>query len=263
LYQFPGFRYNILMRWIYISPHFDDAVLSCGGLIFEQSRQGIPVEIWTICAGDAPPGPLSPLAQVCHFQWGTQTAAETVALRTEEDGRAAAILGAEACHFSIADCIYRRDAEGELLYTEEVFVPRHPLEAGLDREIAAVLDEELRPDDLLVCPLTIGGHLDHILTREAVERLGRPLQYPMQYYADIPYLLDHPEAFAPATLGLMDELLPVTEEGLSAWLDGIAAYKSQMKMLFESEEKMRGAIRKYWADRRGVRLWRKIPPQTA
>ena len=62
------------MRWIYISPHFDDAVLSCGGLIFEQARQGIPVEIWTICAGDAPPGPLSQLAQDCHVQWGTQTA---------------------------------------------------------------------------------------------------------------------------------------------------------------------------------------------
>ena len=29
------------MRWIYLSPHLDDAVLSCGGLIFEQSRQGL------------------------------------------------------------------------------------------------------------------------------------------------------------------------------------------------------------------------------
>jgi len=41
------------MRWIYISPHFDDAVLSCGGLIWEQTHKGITVEIWTVCAGDA------------------------------------------------------------------------------------------------------------------------------------------------------------------------------------------------------------------
>ena len=28
------------MRWIYLSPHFDDAVLSCGGLIWEQTHSG-------------------------------------------------------------------------------------------------------------------------------------------------------------------------------------------------------------------------------
>jgi LmbE family N-acetylglucosaminyl deacetylase len=33
------------MRWIYLSPHFDDAVLSCGGLIFDQAQAGTPVEI--------------------------------------------------------------------------------------------------------------------------------------------------------------------------------------------------------------------------
>jgi len=43
-------------------PHFDDAVLSCGGLIWEQTQKGIPVEIWTVCAGDAPPGSPSMLA---------------------------------------------------------------------------------------------------------------------------------------------------------------------------------------------------------
>jgi LmbE family N-acetylglucosaminyl deacetylase len=243
------------MRWIYISPHFDDAVLSCGGLIFEQARQGIPVEIWTVCAGDAPPGPLSRLAQDCHLKWGTQSAEETVALRREEDRAAAAIVGAETCHFSIPDCIYRRSPEGDLLYTEDVFGARHSLEAGLDREIAAALAEELRPGDTLVCPLTVGGHLDHALTRDAVEQIGRPLRY----YADIPYLLNHPEALEPAARGLAADRFPVPEDALAAWLDGVAAYKSQMKMLFEAEEKMREAIRRYWADRLGVRLWRGVP----
>ncbi|MEW6094039.1 MAG: PIG-L family deacetylase [Chloroflexota bacterium] len=242
------------MRWIYISPHFDDAVLSCGGLIYEQSRQGIPVEIWTVCAGDPPSGSLSPLAQVCHFQWGTQTAEETVALRREEDQAAAARVGAGTRQFGFADCIYRRSPEGNLLYTEDVFVTPHPLEAELDAEIAAALEKELRPDDLLVCPLTIGSHVDHVLTRTAVERLGRPLRY----YADIPYLLNDPEALEPATKGLRADLFPVSEDGLAAWLDGVAMYRSQIAMLFETEEKMREAIRLYWADRRGLGLWREV-----
>jgi LmbE family N-acetylglucosaminyl deacetylase len=239
------------MRWIYISPHFDDAVLSCGGLIFEQTRQGLPVEIWTVCAGDPPPGPLSPLAQVIHFQWGTTTAEETVLLRTEEDSTAAALVGAETCRFGIPDCIYRRSPQGDLLYIEDVFGPRHLHEADLDAGIAAALAEELRLDDILVCPLTVGGHLDHILTRQAVERLKRPLWY----YADIPYLLDHPEALEPATSNLHTKTFDVTEAGLAAWQDGIAAYRSQIKMLFETEEKMRAAIHLYWSGRRALQLW--------
>ncbi|NTU55874.1 MAG: PIG-L family deacetylase, partial [Anaerolineales bacterium] len=39
------------MRWIYLSPHLDDAVLSAGGLIYEQTRSGTPVEIWTFMCG--------------------------------------------------------------------------------------------------------------------------------------------------------------------------------------------------------------------
>ncbi|MCE7860069.1 MAG: PIG-L family deacetylase, partial [Chloroflexi bacterium CFX2] len=30
------------MRWIYLSPHLDDAALSAGGWIFDQTRAGIP-----------------------------------------------------------------------------------------------------------------------------------------------------------------------------------------------------------------------------
>jgi LmbE family N-acetylglucosaminyl deacetylase len=174
-----------------------------------------------------------------------------VALRREEDAAAAAIVGAEICHFGIPDCIYRRSPEGNLLYIDDVFAPLDPLEAELSTEIAAALAEELRPDDVVICPLTVGGHMDHKLTRAAVEQL----QHSVWYYADIPYLLDHPEALEPVLGGLSDESFPVSEKGLAAWLDGVAAYKSQMVMLFETDEKMREEIRAYCLDRRGVRLW--------
>ncbi len=253
------------MRWIYISPHFDDAVISCGGLIYEQSRQGIPVEIWTICAGDAPPGPLSAMAQAIHDEWGTGTPEETVALRREEDAAAAAIVGAEICHFEIPDCIYRRSPEGNLLYVDDLFLPLDPLDVDLTAEIAAALAEEIFPDDVIVCPLTIGGHVDHLLTRAAVELLQRPVRY----YADMPYLLKHPESLEPAVRGLADTSYPVSEKGLAAWLDGIAAYKSQIGVLFETEEKMRESLRAHWAggnrpvpsdivpegEVEGIRLW--------
>jgi len=239
------------MRWIYLSPHFDDAVLSCGGLIWEQVKKQTPVEIWTICAGDALPGPLSPLALECHQQWGLPSAEQVVAARRTENQDAAALVGAETVDFSIADCIYRRSLEGDLLYPEQVFEPIQPFDEMLDSEIAAALETELRPDDQIVSPLAIGGHVDHILTRRAAEKLVHPLWY----YADIPYLLNNNEGLLSATNNLLKKLYPVTKEGLGHWLKGIAAYRSQTRMLFTDEEKMKVAISLYWENQRGIRLW--------
>ena len=230
------------MRWIYLSPHFDDAVLSCGGLIFEQSRQGLPVEIWTIFAGDAPEAPLSPLAQRCHVDWGIPDPHTLVAVRREEDQAAAIIVGAETVHFSLPDCIYRLSAQGDPLYPEEVFVPFHPFDLDLDADIAAVLAGELTENDILVAPLAIGQHVDHRLTRMAAERLSRPLRY----YADIPYVLRKPELLAPAIQGMELQRYLVSEEGLQAWLEGSAAYQTQMVMVFETEAKMRAALCAEW-----------------
>ncbi|NTV35511.1 MAG: PIG-L family deacetylase, partial [Anaerolineaceae bacterium] len=71
------------MHWIFLSPHFDDAVFSCGGLIYEQVQQGDQVEIWTICAGDLPEGQLSPFAEELHARW--TTGRETISSRAAED----------------------------------------------------------------------------------------------------------------------------------------------------------------------------------
>jgi LmbE family N-acetylglucosaminyl deacetylase len=239
------------VRWIYVSPHFDDAVLSCGGLIWEQTQKGIPVEVWTVCAGDAPPGPLSLLAMDCHRQWGIESAEELVAARRLENQQAADLVGADTVNFSIPDCIYRRSPTGELLYSEEVFVPIHTFEKDLHLDIAAALSTELQPDDTVVSPLAIGGHLDHGMARRAAEALGRPIWY----YADIPYLLDRPEMLVPLSDGLMETLFPISEKGLEAWQNGIAAYATQILMLFETGEKMQAAIRDYWVNQRGIMLW--------
>lgn len=239
------------MRWIYISPHLDDAILSCGGLIWEQIRSGLPVEIWTITSGCPPPGPLSILAHECHAEWGTQTAEQTVSIRRSEDGASAKVLGAIAFHFDILDCIYRRSSEGDWLYPD-VFVPPHASGAALPDEIASMLRPKLKLNDIIVSPLAIGRHVDHVLVREAVIRLGRPLLY----YADIPYTLNHPEILEQATDGLSATLYSISNEGLRGWQEGIAAYASQISMLFITKARMQTAIRSYWQKNNGIYLWR-------
>lgn len=239
------------MRWIYISPHFDDAVLSCGGLIWEQTHSGIPVEIWTVNAGDPPPGPVSDLITRIHAVWKTGTPQETVALRRTEDQNAARRVGAIVRHLGIVDAIYRRTNTGTLMYTQDVFDPIHPREAGIVEKAAEQISQNLTQYDTIVCPLAIGGHVDHVITRKAVEMLGRPLWY----YADIPYLLTHETELAPAVTNMNGKTFFISPQGLAAWQEAIAAHASQISSLFADVEDMRIQIKHYQQSRSGLTIW--------
>jgi len=240
------------MRWIYLSPHLDDAVLSAGGLIHEQSRAGIPVEIWTLMCG-YPPKELSPFAELLHAHWGFSSGEETARLRRAEDRRAAAILGAKTRHFDFLDCIYRRAENGDWLY-EAVFIPPRPEDEGLPAEIAEAVSAHLRPDDILVCQLAVGSHVDHVLVRQGAERLGRPLLYDI----DIPYIFAYSGELAPKSAGMQLSVHPIPETALEPWKEAVLAYKSQFPGLgesFNTPEKVQESLRSYWAESAGLRIF--------
>ena len=240
------------MRWIYLSPHLDDAVLSAGGLIFEQTRSGIPVEIWTFMCGYPPNGDVSPFAELLHKLWGFSSAEETVRERREEDRRAAAIVGAQVAHFDFLDCIYRRGSNGEWLYSD-ISVPPHPEDADIPNRIAETISARLQPDDVLVCQLAVGSHVDHVLVRQGAERIGRSLLYDI----DIPYFLTKPEEFASKSAGMSETLHPITESGLKSWQEAVLEYKSQLAVLgdaMSTPEKACDSIQAYWAQQQGIRL---------
>jgi len=239
------------VRWIYISPHLDDAVLSAGGLIYEQTRSGVPVEIWTLNCGFPRETGFSLLARYLHYEWGVTSADAGMRLRRAEDIRASELVGAKAVHFDFLDCIYRRGRDGDWLYLD-VFDPPHEEDADVPRQIAEAISPRLARDDVLVCQLGLGSHVDHILVRRALESLGRPLVY----CADIPYLFKHPETLGPGTAGMKESVHAVTEAGLRSWQEAVAAHASQMSSLFDSPDQMRELIRRYWSERNGVPLWR-------
>ena len=240
------------MRWIYLSPHLDDAVLSAGGLINEQARSGIPVEIWTFMCGYAPEETVSPFAQLLHAQWGFSSAEETTRKRREEDKHAAAILGASVRHFDFLDCIYRRGADGEWLYSD-VFTTPHPEDAQIPGQIAAKINAHLQTDDVLVCQLSVGSHVDHVLVRQGAELLERPLRYDI----DVPYIFYKPEELSPKSTGMEESIHAVSEAGLTSWKEAVLEYKSQLPVLgeaLETPEKARESIHSYWSKCGGIRL---------
>jgi LmbE family N-acetylglucosaminyl deacetylase len=240
------------MRWIYLSPHLDDAVLSAGGLIYEQTRSGIPVEIWTLMCGYPPAGEVSPFAELQHYQWGFATSEETTRARREEDKNAAAIVGAQTVHFDFLDCIYRRGASGEWLYSD-IAVPPHVEDSGLTKQMAEAISTRLLPDDIVVAQLAVGSHVDHVIVRQAAELLGRLLFYDI----DVPYVFYTPDEFSPKSAGMKESTFSITEAGVRSWEEAILEYKSQLPMLgaaLSTPENAREAIRSYWSEWKGIRL---------
>ena len=240
------------MRWIYLSPHLDDAVLSAGGLIYEQTHSGIPVEIWTVMGGYAPPGQVSPFAELQHAQWGFSSAEETTRMRRQEDKTAAAIVGARVVHFDFLDCIYRRGTNGAWLYYD-IFDPPHPEDAGIPAQIAETISTRLQPEDVLVCQLSVGSHVDHVLVRQGAELLG----YPLRYDIDVPYIFYKPQEFGPKSAGMTASAHSITETGLKHWKEAALAYKSQIVVLgeaFNTPEKAQASIQAYWAEYEGIRV---------
>jgi LmbE family N-acetylglucosaminyl deacetylase len=243
------------MHWIYLSPHLDDVALSCGGLVWEQAYAGDKVSIWTVCAGNAPDGELSPFAKELYMRW--QTDQDATAQRRLEDFQSCQYLGASTHYFTLPDCIYRRNPNtGEFLYgTEESL--NGPLQPA-DNHNIAWLEEEINrsiPTDVaLVCPLSLGNHVDHQLTRLAMERL----RYPLWYYQDYPYVLrskknlEHMEQE-----GWERHCFPISPQGLGAWQDSITAHASQISTFWMDELEMRRAVADYLEQNIGIHLWRK------
>jgi LmbE family N-acetylglucosaminyl deacetylase len=238
------------MRYIYLSPHLDDASLSAGGWIYEQTQKNIPVEIWTIMCGFPPDKQLSPFAQNMHNAWGMETAEQVVRGRRREDLASAKILGATAQHFDFLDCIYRRDIAGNWLY-DSIFIDPLPQEEYLQKQIADEISKRLKPDDKLVAQFGIGKHVDHVIVRRAVELLNQPVLY----VADIPYFFNTPEHLNLHTAGMKEKVEMVSETGIRSWIEAVAAYESQILALFESHESMRNQIRAYYLENNGLRFW--------
>lgn len=240
------------MRWIYLSPHLDDAVLSAGGLIHGQTQSGIPVEIWTFMCGYPPEGEYSKIAQDLHKRWGFNTAEEVVRARRVEDINAASMVGATTVHFDFLDCIYRRAPGGEWLYYE-ISVPPHPADKVLPAQIAGEVLARLELDDMLVCQLSVGSHVDHVIVRQAAELLGRPLIYDI----DVPYIFYKPEELEPKAAGMNESVHLITESGLKRWQEAVLAYESQIPTLgdvFDTPEKVQESIKSYWSLHKGIRL---------
>lgn len=257
-------------RVLVLSPHLDDAVLSCGGLLLALRELGVPRLVVTVCCGNPPPRP-SPDGSGKSSQRRGHVSPR---LRRAEDAAAMRRVGADYVHLGFADGVYRRSPlTGDLVY-------RHPHERWVEPRVddAAFLEELFLfvrrlclglGRVLLVVPLGVGQHVDHVITGRVALRLADSV--PFLWYEDFPYVVgrgtspwqgDEPvQALARLRREPAARLaLPFDPDEKN---ELIGCYASQVAPLFGDEAGMREAVARRSLSGRPCEFYWRSRPVTA
>lgn len=244
---------------IYLSPHLDDAALSCGGQIFAATAVHQNSLIVTVMAGDPPQNDASDYVKSLHQRW--DLAHNATAARRQEDIAACTILGADYWHWDVADCIYRHHPDtGAPFYVSDadIFGRIHPQEMDLVDQLVRLL-ATLPPHDRLIIPLAAGHHVDHQLVRQAAERSVH--QDRLVYYEDYPYVRDAAALAAvipPDDARWQMQVVPLTATAVSTKIEAVAAYQSQLSTFFNGRADLAAQLTNYAHKTGGERLWHRL-----
>ena len=230
---------------LFVSPHFDDVALSCGGAVALEARDGAAT-IVTVFAGD-PAGELNSFARFQHKRWGFEDAVNE---RRREDQKAREILGADHRWLDFPDAIYRGE---QYLSDDDLFGPVKPGDAELTERVTSsllVLVEELAPSRVYL-PLTAGGHVDHRICWAAVPAL-KQVGVGIRFYEDFPYAAQGGGIVEATVASLPEPLEPeVVEIGdlVETKLAAIGVYESQLTTIFRNLGPWDQVTRRYAASR--------------
>lgn len=163
-------------RLMFVSPHLDDAILSCGARIVDLIQKEHQVVVATIFSS---PGNLPDEAtQSLYLQ------------RKSDDRKAVQSLGTTAVHLNFTDAPFRNPFYGK--FSSILF--HHQLPERENRTLIEVSDQLLQllddfKADEVVWPLGVGGHIDHHLIFACSRLLREKVSTEFSYYEDLPYSL--------------------------------------------------------------------------
>jgi len=190
--------------WIFLSPHLDDAILSCGALVqAEVKRREITVA--TLFTEASQP-PHTHAAKAFMRQCSASDAGSLFAARRAEDRRVLSDVGARCIHLGVADALYRQRHGSNTFANLGRLVPElvhryptyrfdiaHGRVSKGDQRLITLLHARVRDliaathAELVFTPLGVGRHVDHLITRA----IGSGFPDQVVYYSDFPYNQTH------------------------------------------------------------------------
>ena len=237
-------------RHIFLSPHLDDVVYSCGGTLGVQVSTGLHPLVITVFAGEPSPNlELSPFAAEIQRDMGFRQNAQIVmSTRREEDARALEYLNVDFLWLDYLDAIYRGSPAYYTQRSQLIGGDVHPADLWIDKELAQNLISlhDRLPDTVWYAPLGVGRHVDHQIVCSAIDRLIQRGAN-VKLYEDFPYVLtngnlesrlqEFGDALEPALVE-MSEMLPLRQEASEM-------YSSQIQLNFPDKTSMYQSMEDY------------------
>lgn len=234
---------------LFVSPHLDDAVFSCGGTLAAMTDQGWRTVMATCFTAsvERPTG----FALACQLDKGLGQEVDYMALRREEDRHAAAILRVgELRWLDLREAPHRGYGSAPALFGEVRD------DDDIWRELAVrlgALMEEVAPEQIFA-PQGLGGHVDHRQTIRAVQAVAGDV--PVAWYRDTPYAIRTPAA-APFVDAPEAATVPIGAT-LERKIRSACAYTSQIGFQFGGSEAVWTALTAFTAREGGERFSGKL-----
>ncbi len=190
-------------RPLLLSPHCDDIAYSLAGQI-------LAGDLLVSAETGAPPHLLTLFSQSTFAPYapGSVDRRRITALRLAEDGAFCQALGLTHDWLPLAEAPLRGYPDVDSLFVEAEQASRDPVLEELTRRLAS--QAERSPPTRVYAPLGIGGHVDHLVTRLAAQRVFDG-HCPLYFYEDLPYAGE----LAP---GEREGALASCARGLRPWL---------------------------------------------
>ena len=222
-----------------VSPHLDDAALSCADHALTWRAAGEEVLVVNVFTAAGMSTQLSPLMRPILQASQVDDAEQYVALRLREDRRCLDALGLRACQLGFTDAGFRGAGTPDYptlaaLRTGRLLARELDLVAAVADAVAqAVRGVGVGVGDvrLAVSPLGIGRHVDHLIARAACERVFGADR--LAFYADMPYARA-PWRWSWADLKHLTRARRSIKSMTPAKRAALAHYKSQMPLMFRS-----------------------------
>ena len=237
---------------VFISPHFDDGIFSCGGTAHQLAAAGHYVIIMTLMGGlfhgELPDTPI--LADL-HRRWSAGDS--PLRSRQLEDESASNTIGVDYMHVPLPDCVYRLAGDLALYPSEEsLFGEIHSADYA-PRLLTGIQIPELETAARVYLPLGVGHHVDHQIARSWAMTQVRdiPDRSALRFYAEFPYSnADQATESALKDFGLPLEPADVTlsEADIRAKISAIACYESQISTFWTGLDAMEADVRRAFAD---------------
>lgn len=228
----------------FISPHLDDAGLSCGGLIRYLSDKTDVTVVNVFTKADTGKSTLS--ARKSLKDSGFSDALEYYKARVTEDAKAYSGLPISLVSLGEIDALWRKRGHNSWLIQQvSKFIP----EAGhmyptyrlhiargvvtdedtlLMKRIEAKLHKIIPKNACIFAPLGIGNHVDHLVVKYAVERAYKPI-----YWTDQPYFIHEKVMSKEENKHMKLVEFEADQAKKKAFL---SHYKTQMDLLFPHAE---------------------------